>query len=148
MLVLVFLLIQCGGIYLFSNFIGCDGERTYYDGCSMISMNGKLYAQGPQFTMQDVVSILSWTCCAYIFFFILSYIGKCLNLSSRICTQFNFGIFQPVPHKTAIWCVQPFWKLICSRTNLQKLRKLWLPMNCIHTHNHTSNIICLIVIIN
>ncbi|KAL5010219.1 hypothetical protein ScPMuIL_012524 [Solemya velum] len=45
---------KCGGIYLFSNSIGCDGERTYYDGCSMISMNGKMYAQGPQFSMQDV----------------------------------------------------------------------------------------------
>ena len=33
-----------GGVYLYSNLIGCDGGRVYYDGSSMISMNGRIYA--------------------------------------------------------------------------------------------------------
>ena len=34
--------------------IGCNGERTYYDGSSMIFVNGSLKAQGAQFSTQDV----------------------------------------------------------------------------------------------
>ena len=43
-----------GGIYLYSNQKGCDGGRVYYDGSSMISMNGKIYQQAPQFSVDDV----------------------------------------------------------------------------------------------
>jgi NAD+ synthase (glutamine-hydrolysing) len=45
---------KSGGIYLYSNQIGCDGERMYYDGCAMIIVNGKILAQGSQFSLQDV----------------------------------------------------------------------------------------------
>jgi NAD+ synthase (glutamine-hydrolysing) len=27
---------KCGGIYLYSNMKGCDGDRIYYDGSAMI----------------------------------------------------------------------------------------------------------------
>ena len=40
---------------MFSNLIGCDGERVYYDGGSMISVNGQIIAEGPQFTLDEVV---------------------------------------------------------------------------------------------
>ena len=33
---------------------GCDGERVYYDGCSMIAVNGHVVAQGAQFSLQEV----------------------------------------------------------------------------------------------
>ena len=39
--------------------MGCDGERTYYDGCSMIAINGRILSQGPQFGIQEVVSTQS-----------------------------------------------------------------------------------------
>lgn len=42
------------GIYLYSNQKGCDGDRLYYDGCSMIIVNGKCVAQGSQFSLDDV----------------------------------------------------------------------------------------------
>uniref|UniRef100_A0A6J0SU63 Glutamine-dependent NAD(+) synthetase n=2 Tax=Pogona vitticeps TaxID=103695 RepID=A0A6J0SU63_9SAUR len=43
-----------GGIYLLANQKGCDGDRLYYDGCAMISMNGSTIAQGLQFSLDDV----------------------------------------------------------------------------------------------
>ncbi|XP_069139363.1 glutamine-dependent NAD(+) synthetase-like [Argopecten irradians] len=46
---------KCGGIYMFANFIGCDGERTYYDGGSAIAINGEMVCQGPQFSVQEVI---------------------------------------------------------------------------------------------
>lgn len=49
--------VKCGGVYMFSNLIGCDGERVFYDGGSMISVNGQIVAEGPQFTLEEVVSI-------------------------------------------------------------------------------------------
>ncbi|XP_031244857.1 glutamine-dependent NAD(+) synthetase isoform X3 [Mastomys coucha] len=43
-----------GGIYLLANQKGCDGDRLYYDGCAMIAMNGSIFAQGTQFSLDDV----------------------------------------------------------------------------------------------
>ena len=46
------LVLQVGGIYIYSNQKGCDGDRTYYDGCPMIIVNGKLASEGTQFGLQ------------------------------------------------------------------------------------------------
>ena len=61
---------QAGGIYLYANQqgqgfhldefqkimlrAGCDGDRLYYDGCAMIIINGRVVAQGSQFSLNDV----------------------------------------------------------------------------------------------
>lgn len=45
---------KLGGIYLYANQQGCDGDRLYYDGCAMIVVNGSIVAQGPQFSLNDV----------------------------------------------------------------------------------------------
>ncbi|KAF9201644.1 glutamine-dependent NAD(+) synthetase [Haplosporangium sp. Z 27] len=43
-----------GGIYLYANQQGCDGDRLYYDGCALILVNGEIVAQGSQFSIGDV----------------------------------------------------------------------------------------------
>ncbi|CAG8450327.1 7364_t:CDS:10 [Ambispora leptoticha] len=48
-----------GGIYLYSNQQGCDGDRLYYDGCSLIAMNGQIVAQGSQFSLKDVEVLIA-----------------------------------------------------------------------------------------
>ena len=48
------LIFQLGGVYLYANQQGCDGDRLYYDGCAMIAMNGHIVAQGSQFSLSDV----------------------------------------------------------------------------------------------
>ena len=45
---------KSGGIYLYSNQKGCDGDRLYYDGASMIICNGDILAKGNQFSLEDV----------------------------------------------------------------------------------------------
>lgn len=45
---------KCGGVYLYANQRGCDGDRLYYDGCALIVVNGKVVAQGSQFSLDDV----------------------------------------------------------------------------------------------
>ncbi len=45
---------KCGGVYVYSNFVGCDGGRLFFDGCCMVSVNGEIVAQGPQFTLDEV----------------------------------------------------------------------------------------------
>lgn len=47
-------LVQLGGIYLYANQQGCDGDRLYYDGCALIAVNGRVVAQGTQFSLRDV----------------------------------------------------------------------------------------------
>ncbi len=39
---------------MYSNQVGCDGGRVYYDGSSMICMNGKIYGIEKQFQVEDV----------------------------------------------------------------------------------------------
>ncbi|RUS20180.1 glutamine-dependent NAD(+) synthetase with GAT domain-containing protein, partial [Endogone sp. FLAS-F59071] len=45
---------KLGGVYLYANQQGCDGDRLYYDGCAMIAVNGHIVYQGSQFSMKDV----------------------------------------------------------------------------------------------
>jgi NAD+ synthase (glutamine-hydrolysing) len=45
---------KLGGVYLYANQQGCDGDRLYYDGCAMIALNGTVIAQGSQFSLNDV----------------------------------------------------------------------------------------------
>ncbi|KAJ1740461.1 glutamine-dependent NAD(+) synthetase [Coemansia sp. RSA 989] len=46
--------LKCGGIYLYSNQKGCDGDRMYYDGAAMVLVNGELLAMTSQFSIADV----------------------------------------------------------------------------------------------
>ena len=39
---------------MYSNLKGCDGTRLYFDGSSMITRNGEIYAQAKQFSIDDV----------------------------------------------------------------------------------------------
>lgn len=43
-----------GGIYMYSNMSGCDGNRLVFDGNSMIYKNGALLACGDHLTFKDV----------------------------------------------------------------------------------------------
>jgi NAD+ synthase (glutamine-hydrolysing) len=45
---------KCGGVYIYSNQRGCDGNRLYFDGCSLVCVNGEVVAQASQFGMKDV----------------------------------------------------------------------------------------------
>lgn len=45
---------KCGGVYVYANHRGCDGNRLYFDGCSVICCNGQLLAQASQFSLNDV----------------------------------------------------------------------------------------------
>ncbi|XP_077420957.1 glutamine-dependent NAD(+) synthetase [Vanacampus margaritifer] len=45
---------KSGGIYLYANQRGCDGDRLYYDGCAMVVVNGDVVAHGAQFSLNDV----------------------------------------------------------------------------------------------
>lgn len=74
---------QNGGIYLLANQKGCDGDRLYYDGCAMIAMNGSVFTQGAQFSLDDVVR------------------------SSRAPVGAAFGLFQAGSHSEAISCAPP-----------------------------------------
>lgn len=46
--------LKSGGVYLYANQQGCDGDRLYYDGCPLIACNGEIVAQGTQFSLDDV----------------------------------------------------------------------------------------------
>ncbi|KAM3073375.1 glutamine-dependent NAD(+) synthetase [Clarireedia jacksonii] len=46
--------LKSGGIYIYANQQGFDGDRLYYDGCAMIIVNGRIVAQASQFLLNDI----------------------------------------------------------------------------------------------
>jgi NAD+ synthase (glutamine-hydrolysing) len=45
---------KCGGAYIYSNLEGCDGDRLYFDGASMVGFNGTILDIENRFTLRDV----------------------------------------------------------------------------------------------
>ncbi|KAK9815368.1 hypothetical protein WJX72_002356 [[Myrmecia] bisecta] len=45
---------KAGGVYMYANQRGCDGNRLYYDGSACIAVNGQVVAQGSQFGVSEV----------------------------------------------------------------------------------------------
>ncbi len=45
---------KCGGIYLFSNLRGCDGQRVYFNGCSSLTLNGHIVGRTAQYGIDEV----------------------------------------------------------------------------------------------
>ncbi|GAB6030278.1 Glutamine-dependent NAD(+) synthetase [Chamberlinius hualienensis] len=50
---------KSGGVYMFSNLRGCDGERVYYSGCSSIALNGELIETNKHFSLDDVEVVVA-----------------------------------------------------------------------------------------
>lgn len=50
---------KAGGVYLYANQQGCDGQRLYFDGCSSVLVNGEVVAQGSQFGISDIEMVLA-----------------------------------------------------------------------------------------
>ncbi|KAH6774041.1 carbon-nitrogen hydrolase family protein [Perilla frutescens var. frutescens] len=48
-----------GGLYMYSNHLGCDGAHFYYDGCSCVVVNGEVVAHGQQFSLKDVDMVVA-----------------------------------------------------------------------------------------
>lgn len=45
---------KSGGIYLYANQRGCDGDRLYFDGSACIAINGEFVCQGEQFSLNEI----------------------------------------------------------------------------------------------
>ncbi|KAL7418938.1 glutamine-dependent NAD(+) synthetase [Cryptotrichosporon argae] len=50
---------KLGGVYLYANQQGCDGDRLYYDGAALVALNGQIVTQGSQFSLNDVEVVTS-----------------------------------------------------------------------------------------
>jgi NAD+ synthase (glutamine-hydrolysing) len=48
-----------GGVYIYSNLIGCDGGRLYFDGGSFIALNGNILNEGQRFSLDEIEVINS-----------------------------------------------------------------------------------------
>lgn len=57
---------KAGGVYVYSNLRGCDGQRMFFNGCSAVALNGDFIARGKQFSLQEVVSFVGFLVrCSY-----------------------------------------------------------------------------------
>ena len=45
---------RVSGAYMYSNQMGCDGGRLFFDGGSMIALNGEILTHSSQFALNEV----------------------------------------------------------------------------------------------
>ncbi|KAK3881782.1 hypothetical protein Pcinc_013812 [Petrolisthes cinctipes] len=50
---------RSGGCYLFANMRGCDGDRVYFPGDSMIAVNGSIVARAAMYSMAEVEVVVA-----------------------------------------------------------------------------------------
>lgn len=50
---------KTGGVYLYANQRGCDGGRLYFDGCSLIALNGDVLCMASQFAVGPDVEVVA-----------------------------------------------------------------------------------------
>ena len=79
---------RCGGAYIFANHQGCDGNRVYFDGSSLIAVNGSIVAQATQFGMRDVEVITAVIDLEAI----RSYRGGFASLQEQSSVQSQFAV--------------------------------------------------------
>lgn len=48
-----------GGVYLYANQQGCDGDRLYYDGSALIALNGNVLRHADQFSLKREVEVIT-----------------------------------------------------------------------------------------
>ncbi|KAI9295618.1 glutamine-dependent NAD(+) synthetase with GAT domain-containing protein [Neoconidiobolus thromboides FSU 785] len=93
---------KSGGAYLYANQKGCDGDRVYYDGCSMIALNGELLIQGSQFSLDDVEVLIATVDLEAIRTYRTSFKARSLQAANtkkypRIKVNFALSINKPIP---------------------------------------------------
>lgn len=76
---------KCGGIYLYANQRGCDGDRLYYDGCAVIAVNGEVVAQGSQFSLNDVEVVSATLDLEAVRSYRASKISQCMQAANSPC---------------------------------------------------------------
>jgi len=76
---------QSETVVICSNYVGCNGNRLYYEGGSLIISNGQILSQAPRFSLQEFDIV-----CANIFIDNpLSYIDKTIDIELSL-PQHNF----------------------------------------------------------
>ena len=95
-----------GGVFLYSNLIGCDGGRLYFDGGSFVTLNGSVLNEGKRFMLQEMEIITSTIDLNEISSYRNSIKSRCiqttentkeiptLNISSRLTNKVE-GKFNP-----------------------------------------------------
>jgi NAD+ synthase (glutamine-hydrolysing) len=102
-----------GGVYIYSNLIGCDGGRLYFDGGSFISMNGKVLTEGKRFSLNEVEVVVTKVDLNEVESYRLSLKSRCIQssevvtnipiitLSAELCTgnTYNYDPFNKIQPK-------------------------------------------------
>jgi NAD+ synthase (glutamine-hydrolysing) len=73
-----------GGAYVYSNFVGCDGGRLYFDGGSLIAVNGKILAEGSRFMLNEIEIITATIDLNEVASYRSSIKSRCLQSSAKL----------------------------------------------------------------
>lgn len=81
------LIIECakknGGLYIYSNLVGCDGGKLFFDGGSFIILNGKILEQGQRFFFEEVEVVFAVADLNEIVSYRGSFKSRCIQAEER-----------------------------------------------------------------
>ena len=72
-----------GGVFVYSNSIGCDGGRLYFDGGSFICINGQIVSEGKRFSLNEVEIVTSLIDLNQVSMYRNSIKSRCLQASTQ-----------------------------------------------------------------
>ncbi|XP_039982163.1 glutamine-dependent NAD(+) synthetase [Xiphias gladius] len=124
---------KSGGIYMYANQRGCDGDRVYYDGCAMVAINGDIVAQGAQFSLNDVEVITATVDLEDL----RSYRGELCQ--PHMVRQHHLSAF--VMHEVAKVMAYCFFLLLCFIiSKVKKPGEQWDGLSYISSNNLPENV--------
>lgn len=80
---------------MYANARGCDGGRVYYDGCSLIAVNGEIVAKGMSFSLQEVEVVTATVDLGNISAFrgrLISLLTAVVYIVPTLCYLINFFV--------------------------------------------------------
>ena len=100
---------KSGGVYMYSNHRGGDGGRLYFDGSSLICMNGEFIGQASQFSLLDVEVV----CCTVDLADVRTFrqgMNSFQEHSSRAALKIESLVISPVDLVTYKLCYEGDWR--------------------------------------
>ncbi|VDO94711.1 unnamed protein product [Soboliphyme baturini] len=105
-----------GGVLLFSNQLGCDGDQDYFDGGSIIVVNNNVVSSTDRFSMADLISVMLFSVSSSFRLGSASWLWQYLRRSG------HNGFFLPLSggkDSSAVACiVSTLCGLLCQAVNL------------------------------
>ena len=108
-----------GGVFVYSNLIGCDGGRLYFDGGSIVAINDKLIAQGKRFILNEVEVVFATADLNEVVAYRSGIKSRCIQSLQNETNIYEVKVPKLLLHNNALK-VNPFYEIHFEKYTYEK----------------------------